>query len=163
MIARGSIILFKNASTWYEKLICRATGGPYYHCAIALSAKEVIEAMPHGISVDPAPTNPDVFTVIDITPYTSAANIERGLAWAVAQKGKEYGTLDIVYQAIKFLAPNNPFQFCIAGHMDCSDFACRYLWEAGVTLPASYLDAYTVTPNDIGRAFNLVAPRKSVA
>lgn len=152
-IQRGNVLLFKSPSTWYEKLICWATRGPYFHAAIALDESRIIEATARGIQIDRAPINPNTFTAIDITPYTTQSKIDEALVWAIQQKGDPYGWSDILFQALKFMWPNNPMRFGISGHLDCSDFACRYLIHAGVSVSDSMLDSYTVTPNDLWRLF----------
>src|SRR6266487_3502075 len=160
-VLRGQVLLFRSSGKWYENLICQATSGPFCHCELVLDATHIIGAHTReGIVISTPPINPNTFTAIDITPYTTPQGIEKGLEWAARQYGKQYGYLDIAYQAIKFLAPNNPFQITQKDHWDCSDFATRYLQEAGVPLPEDFDDPYTMTPNDIGRVFGLVAPRK---
>ena len=169
-IARGDIILFKSPQRWQDRLICRVTGGPYYHVAIALDATHIIEALGSGITMSLAPINPETFDLIELkqhatTEYTAqfvAAHTEDALDWCVAQRGKQYGWLDIAYQGVKFLFPNNPFQLTQAGHMDCSDFVTRYIAHTGYPLPDMYSDPYKNTPADIARLFNLLPARKAV-
>ena len=154
MIVPGSVILFKSSGKWYERAIEIATGGPWVHAEIAYVGGLTIGARPHGITTSPAPINPNTYTAIDITPYTTPDKIQAALAWLEQQIGDEYGTMDIVYQAIKFLWPNNKLRIGIEGHYDCSDLACRYLIHAGVSLPDPMLDTYSVTPNDLWRLFS---------
>ena len=161
-IERGSIILFKSPARWQDRLICAATHGPYYHVAIALDATHMIEATGHGIRIDSAPINDATFDVIDMAPFEDAFRIENGLLWAQAQKGKQYGWLDIAYQGVKFLFPNNPFQVTQEGHWDCSDFVTRYIQHTGYPLPDSFSDPYSNTPNDIARIFQRLPLRKAV-
>jgi hypothetical protein len=158
-IQRGNIVLFKNPIAWYEHLICATTGGPYFHVAIATDATHIIAATGHGILISLAPINPNTYDAIAIDP---PADCDRGLVWAIQQRGKQYGWADIVYQAIKFLAPNNPLQIVSHDHWDCSDFATRYLQEADYPLPTAFSDPYQNTPNDIARVFGLIPMRKVV-
>ena len=158
----GSMILFKSSGKWYEKAIEIATHGIYVHCEIAYLGGLTIGAHPHGITTSPAPINPNTYTTIDITPYTTPDKIQAALAWAEQQIGDEYGWADIIFQAIKFLWPTNPMRWSVAGHMDCSDLVCRYLIHAGVSMPDSYLDTASVTPNDLARWAGLLPPRKAV-
>lgn len=161
-IGRGDIILFKSPQSWTDKLICYATHGPYFHVGIALDSTHMIEATGHGIRVNPCPININTFDTIDMTAYEGNIQIESALSWCGAQIGKQYGWLDIAYQAIKFLAPNNPFQLTEAGHWDCSDFVTRYIQKTGYPLPDSFSDPYKNTPNDIGRIFQVLPLRKAV-
>lgn len=161
-IQRGDIILFKSPRTWHDKLICRVTHGPYYHVAVALNAGFLIEAIGKGIAVSATPINPKVFDVIDMTEYESDRAIELALAWCMVQRGKKYGWLDIAYQVLKFIFPNNPWQITQEGHWDCSDFVTRYIQKTGYPVPDSFSDPYKNTPNDIARIFQRLPARKMV-
>lgn len=166
---RGDLILYKSRGAWYERAIARATQGPYVHVAIVADTtlvsgairpaclSAVIAADTQGIGYDALPPADDLHTVVSLAPYTTPDGIKRGLAWAEQQRGRQYGWTDIVYQAVKFLAPNNPFRFGEVGHWDCSDFVTRYLQHAGVQLADAYSDPYCNTPNDLARAFGLLA------
>jgi cell wall-associated NlpC family hydrolase len=161
MIAPGTLLLFRSSGLWYERAIALITHGPYVHVAISLPNGQVIAATPHGIEI--GTLTQDMLSLcdsVDLTPYTSKADIQAGLVWAVAQKGKEYGWLDIFYQALKFVWPNNKLRFGVTGEFDCSDFACRYAQQAGVVFPDGWNDPYSMTPNDIGRVFGLIPSRK---
>lgn len=148
---RGDLILYRSSGRWYERLITLATHGPYTHVAIVVSDAQVIAARTQGISYEPVPPIDALHTVVSLAGRTSDIGINVGLAWAEQQEGKKYGWLDIVYQGVKFLWPHQPFRFSEAGHMDCSEFAVRYMLQAGVELPPSFDDPATVTPNDIAR------------
>ncbi len=162
-IERGDIILFKQPHAWYEKLICAATHGPYYHCAIALDSTSIIEALGSGIVMSRSPINPATFDLIDMSQYEDEANIDRGLEWAQKQVGKiKYGWLDIAFQVVKFVAPNNPFQLVRHDRWDCSNFVTRCIQEMEYLLPEAFSDPYQNTPNDLGRVFSLIPLRKAV-
>ena len=157
---RGDLILYKTSGKWYERLITLATHGPFVHVAIMVDETRVIAADTQGIRYDVLPLLDRQHALLPLLQYASPVDIERGLAWAMQQTGKEYGWLDIAYQGVKFLAPNNPFRFGEVGHYDCSDLATRYLQHCGVQLPDDY-DPYTVTPNDLARWAGILAPRKA--
>jgi hypothetical protein len=164
MIAPGTLLLFRSSGAWYERAIAWITHGPYVHVAISLPDQQVIAATPHGIEVGTLTQEMlSLCDSVDLMPYTSKAGIEAGLVWAIQQKGKEYGWLDVVFQGLKFLAPNNPFQLVMHDHWDCSDFATRYLREAGVVLPSDFEDPYANSPCDLGRVFGLIPSRKGHA
>lgn len=146
---RGDLILYSSSGRWYERLITFATKGPWVHVAIAGSQYTVIAARAQGISYEAAPPIDGLHTVVSMSGRATSSEIERGLDWAEQQVGKQYGWLDIVYQAIKFLWPHQPFRFSEAGHYDCSDLAVRYMIQADVALPPAFDDPATVTPNDI--------------
>lgn len=157
----GSLLLYKSSGKWYEKIIMLVTAGPYVHVAICLPNEQVIAATPHGIQV--STITQEMLALcdsVDLTSYTSKADIGAGLVWAIQQKGKEYSWVDIFYQALKFVWPNNTLRFGVAGEFDCSDFACRYAEQAGVVFPDGWNDPYSMTPNDIGRVFGLIPARK---
>lgn len=148
---RGDIILYRSSGRWYERLITLATKGPYTHVAIVDDERLylVLAADSQGISYDALPPIDNLHTLVSLASYASTEGIERGLAWAEQQVGKRYGWIDIVYQAVKFVWPHQPFRFSEAGHYDCSEFAVRYMLQAGVELPPAFDDPATVTPNDI--------------
>jgi uncharacterized protein YycO len=150
---RGDIILYRSSGRWYERAIVFATKGPMVHVAIQLSDVQVIAAGSKGIALFPYSAQDKQCTTVSLASRTTPEGIERGLQWAIAQEGKSYGWLDVVYQGIKFLFPNNKLQLSEDGHYDCSDFSVRYLQQAGVQLPPDYEDSYTVTPNDLARLF----------
>lgn len=156
----GDLILYRSTGRWYERLITFATRGSFVHVAIVIDANTVIASRSSGIRYEPLPPLDSMHVTISVASCTTSEGIVEGLAWAVKQLGDGYGWLDILYQGVKFLAPNNPFRFGIAGHYDCSDFACRYLIHAGVQLPDAMLDTYTDTPNDLARWAGLLPPRK---
>jgi hypothetical protein len=157
---RGDIILYRATNTLLDRVIARVTGGPYVHVSIAYSGGFCIAATNQGIRCDALPSEDANHVVIDLNPVFG---IEHGLAWAWQQIGKQYGWTDIVYQAVKFLAPNNPLQFGAKDQWDCSDFVTRYLDHIGYELPDMYSDPYANTPNDIARLFKLLPPRKAVS
>jgi hypothetical protein len=150
--ARGDLVLYQSSGRWYERMIALATKGPFIHVAIVVDPLTVIAARTRvGISYERIPPEDALHATIPLAGRTTPAGIEQGLTWACAQRGKAYGWPDIVYQALKFLWPDNPFRFGVAGHYDCSDFATRYMIHAGVSLPDAMLDTYTVSPNDLAR------------
>lgn len=160
---RGSVLLFSSSGSLWDRAIVLSTGGPYVHTEIVVDSEHMIGARTDGIAIHPLPLDPDSYVAIDISPYTTEATMLSGLLWAVQQKGRKYGWSDVAFQAVKFMFPNNPLRWGVEGRFDCADFVCRYLIHAGVQLPDSYLDTYTVTPCDIARAFSLLDPRKGKA
>lgn len=158
----GDLVLYKSQRRWYEEIITKATHGPYVHVAIASGTNYVLAATVHGIAYDvlPPAVAQQFCTIVPLQPFITEAGRTQGLSWAKAQVGREYGWLDIMYQALKFLAPNNSLRFGVEGHYDCSDFATRYLQHAGVALPDEYSDPYANSPNDLARYFQLIPLRK---
>lgn len=148
---RGDLILYKSSGKWYERLITFATKGPFVHVGIVIDDTTVIAARSSGIRYEQAPPDDSAHVTISLDGRTTQEGIERGLAWAVKQLGDDYGWLDIVYQGVKLVWPGNPLRFYVAGHMDCSEYATRYLLQAGVVLPPAFDDVATVTPSDIAR------------
>lgn len=162
---RGNILFYQSTGKWYERLITLATHGPYVHVALVVNEYLVLAADTQGtdtqgIAYDAVPPIDGLHAAVSLAEYATPDSIERGLVWAEKQRGRRYGWADIIYQAVKFLAPNNPLRFGEAGHYDCSDFVTRYLIHAGVQVPDSYLDTYTVTPNDLARFFEMIPTRK---
>ena len=104
---RGDLILYKSSGKWYERIIAYATKGIYIHVAIQLSDTQVIAAGSRGIALFPYSYNATIHMPISLVPkYTTQIATEQGIAWAVDQLGREYGWVDIITQAIKFMNPN---------------------------------------------------------
>jgi hypothetical protein len=158
VVKRGDLLLYAATARWYEQLIARVTQGPFVHVSIIYDEQHCLAADANGISMDSLPAEDSQHVVIPIDP---TLQIDAGLEWASLQVGRRYGWTDIAYQAVKFLAPNNPWQLCYQGRWDCADYATRYLDRIGYKLPEMYSDPYTMTPNDIGRLFGLLPPRKA--
>lgn len=159
-LAPGTLLLFRSGGAWYERVIVWATHGPFVHCAIMLSGQRMIEATGHGIQINHLRAREMLGDTVDLLQYTDLGRIDEALAWAVGQHGNKYGWLDIFFQAVKFLWPNNPFQLVQRDRWDCSDFVTRFCQQAGVSFPDDFDDPYANTPNDLGRVFGLLPPRK---
>jgi uncharacterized protein YycO len=161
MKPRGSILLFKTTGTLVDRAICLATKGPYVHVELVIDGARMIGAQTNGIEMSLIPWDARLYTSIDMLPYTSIEGITNGLAWAQQQVGRAYGWADIVFQAVKFVAPNNPLQWGVEGHWDCSDYVTRYIQQSGIVLPNDFDTPYANTPNDIARIFGVLPPRKA--
>lgn len=148
---RGNLILYKSSGTWYERIITFATKGPWVHVAIVIDADTVIAARSNGIRYEAMPPDNDMHATIPLDGRATPEGIEQGLEWAAKQLGDGYSWADIVYQGVKLVWPGNPLRFYIAGRFDCSEYATRYLLQAGVVLPPAFDDPETVTPNDLAR------------
>lgn len=159
---RGDLILYRSSGRWYERLITIATHGPYVHVAIVVDQSRVLAARARGIGYEDAPPLDTLHTVVSMAGRATDVGINVGLSWAMRQAGEKYGWLDIVYQAVKFLCPGNPFRLSEASHYDCSEFAVRYMLQADVALPPAFDDPATVTPNDIARWAGVLDERGSV-
>jgi hypothetical protein len=151
---RGSILLFKATSSLVDRAISYATGGPFVHIEIALDGMRMIGAHTNGIGISSIPV------IWGGRLYTTEEGIENGLEWAQQQVGRSYGWTDIAFQAVKFIMPNNPFQFGRVGRWDCSDFATRYIQQCGIVLPTDFDTPYANTPNDIARLLGILPARK---
>lgn len=152
---RGDLVFYTGSGKWYERVIAKATHGPYVHVAIQVDKVRVIAATSKGVVCTAIPGEDADHVFVSMADRTTPFDIGVGVGWAINQYGDKYGWLDIVYQAVKFLWPNNPFRFGEKGHYDCSDFATRYLQHAGVALPEDLLDPYVNTPNDLARWLGL--------
>jgi uncharacterized protein YycO len=160
---RGDIILYRSHGTWYENLIVKMTHGPYVHVGIDCGNGKVVAALSKGIAYSPYVASPQTTCVPLVPAFATAQGVGEALVWAETKVGKKYGWLDIVYQAVKVFAPNNPFQLVQKDHYDCSDFVTRYLEQAHVKIPENYQDPYANTPNDIGRILGALTDLKPVA
>jgi hypothetical protein len=156
----GQLLLYLCAGRLEQAAVCWATEGPYWHVEVAVDEGHAVGAHSDGIVLHPLPIDLRLCVPVEIAPFTTPEGIKRGITWARGQVGKPYGWTDIAFQAVKFLAPNNPFRIGRVDSWDCSDFATRYLQQAGVVLPDMFNDPYSNTPNDLARIFGLLPPRK---
>ncbi len=158
---RGDLILYKSSGKWYERAIVLATKGIYVHVAIQLSDVQVIAAGSRGIALFPYSAQDSRCVTVPIVPkYTTKIAVEQGLQWVADQLGREYGWVDIVTQAIKFMNPNNKLRLAREGSWDCSDFGTRYLQHCSIEMSDMYSDPYSNSPNDLARWAGLLGPRK---
>lgn len=150
---RGDLVLYRAGTSWQDKVIAMATGGPFVHVEIDLGEGTFIGAHDEGISkVGAAQADENhVYT----TPRGSQADIEAGLKWAISQLGDPYSWIDIFDDGSKYL--HLTWYLGVDKSYDCSDFATRYLIVAHSDGPLGQLATHpeTVSPNDIARAFKV--------
>jgi hypothetical protein len=162
LIERGEVALYTSSGDWVDRIISLATHhSQYTHVEVVVSGSgETIGAHGNGIDKGHLPDpNVRAYTLIDLHQLGATdEGIANGLSWVEQQFGKQYGWLDIVFQAIKFLWPNNPFQLVEKDHWDCSDFACRYMHRSGAHMPPDYDDCFRVTPHDLAVLAGLETP-----
>jgi hypothetical protein len=164
-LSPGQLLLWRASPhpDFFARLIVWAEHAPYIHASIVVERQHQIEATNRGIQITRVTMSEVIQNadIVEVAQYTeSADSIDFALSWAKTKVGLHYGYADIVYQAVKFLWPNNPLRIGVKNEWDCSDFATRYLLQAGVHLPEDFQDPYSMSPNDLGRLFGLQAPRK---
>jgi uncharacterized protein YycO len=111
------ILFQKNPRTFYEKLICWWTRGPYFHCAILFTDTILFEAAP-GIGVHMAIINyidTNVWDFIDI-PMSQEEEAEMQ-AWAVKELGCKYDWMSLIWSQILHIPREHPDKWF------CSEFA----------------------------------------
>lgn len=145
-------LLFFSGTDVASRLIQSATGGPYSHVAVAVSAHEVVEALGRGGIVRDLARPPArlASTGALLTPQGRAD----GLAWLTRQVGARYSWWDILADGLALLLPA-PTPFLVApSSFDCSDLAVRFLVHAGyAALPDALADCpQRVSPNALARA-----------
>jgi hypothetical protein len=152
----GDLVFYPSAGRWYERVIVKATHGPYVHVAVALDATHVIAAETWGIRYELLPPDPAALVVLPLTPASKDA-ASGALFWLNAQLGKRYGWLDIVDQGLRLLG--SPFYLGQTHSLDCSDLAACFaaLYTNDRRLMTLVLDhRQEISPNDLARYYGLL-------
>lgn len=155
-------IVFVRGADWSARLIERATNGPYSHVQVAISAFEVVEALPEGITRSFVHLPPDPADVAAVGGHLQVDRRAHALAWLIQQVGRSYGWADIAADALQALLPpalGSRTPFLIApSSFDCSDLATRFLLLAGHKwLPDELvMDSSRVSPNSLARALGVL-------
>lgn len=156
-MAAGDILLYSGHGALYERLIERATGGPYCHVEIDLGDGSSIGALSQGIVRRPLPAPTAVAPVGTPLAQRDPQRFALAVAWLAGQVGRRYSWLDIAGDALKALLParlgsTTPF-LVLPSAYDCSALAATFLVLAGEELPPALVtDLARVSPNDLARA-----------
>lgn len=163
-VTAGDLIFVKpDARDWVGQMVARGTQGAYSHVRIVISAYEVIEALPRGISrgvYDPA-----AIDAADVARTGRTLNPQRqthAILTLARLIGHGYGWLDDLYDGLGVLLPRalrsrTPFLISPRRY-NCSGLAATFLNEAGYQwLPdAMVLDPRAVSPNALARALSVI-------
>lgn len=138
------------------------TDGPFCHVRVRISAYEVIEALPTGITRNRLTTLPDPADMAMTGARLQVDRAAHALTFLVAQVNDGYGFLDIAADVLKALLPRwlgsrSPF-LVSPRQMDCSHLAAVYLLLAGYKwLPDDLvLDVARCSPNSLARALGVI-------
>ena len=126
-----------------DEAISLRTGSDLVHVAIFREPGETIAATSGGITRQASGGEHSIWRSDVALP---TARLVAALDWLDAEVGKPYGYADIVNQVL-LLTGKDPV--LLDKSEDCSDLACRFLWIAGVALPASYITTNRVTPGGL--------------
>lgn len=161
----GDIVFVRpTIDDWTGALIAEATRGPYSHVRVAISSREVIEALPTGIARSLV-GDMDQPHVVDVATTGSHLQVDRrahALAWLIRQKGDPYNWFAIGADTLGIILPQrlgSRTPFLVApSRYDCSELAARFLTHAGYKwLPDAMADYPTrVSPNDLARALGVL-------
>lgn len=141
----GDIAFYQSHGSFIDNLIVARTGSQIVHVAIFEDEHNTIAATSNGITRQPAGGEYAVWKYA-IRPFLPVSRYDDAIAWLRAQVGKPYGYADIVNQVL-LLTGKDPV--LLDKSEDCSDLATKFLWIAGVLLPASFIDANTITPGGL--------------
>ena len=123
-----------------DELIMLRTGSPYVHVAICTGPDSTIAATSGGITLQ------GISNVTDICRTSQdyeSGRLAAAMDWLVGQVGKAYGYADVVNQVLLSVAKD---PILLDKSADCSDLATRFLWIAGLALPAALIETNRVTP-----------------
>jgi hypothetical protein len=163
---RGDFVLYRGSKTNpFEAAIMYFSKGPFCHTEIDMGDGTFIGEHGKGLTRHSS----DRVGVL-VSPFgriitnQQDAGIEAGLAWVEQMYAEdvknnethEYGWWDLISAAAKFVGLHIILRLKV-GDWDCSDFVTRYLVVAGAAGPLGTAaeTPETVSPNDLGRAFNV--------
>jgi hypothetical protein len=160
---RGDFVLYRGSKTNpFEAAIMYFSKGPFCHTEIDMGDGTFIGEHGKGLTRHSS-DRVGVLVGLQYGKVTSA-DVDRGLAWVEKMYAEdvknnethEYGWWDLISAAAKFVGLHIILRLKV-GDWDCSDFVTRYLVVAGAAGPlgAAAKEPETVSPNDLGRAFNI--------
>jgi uncharacterized protein YycO len=146
-ISPGDILLFYRPPGRFS-LTTIFTRSPYYHVAIAVDERYIIEAMPVGVIRTALETKRgERFAIID--PPTKAA-AEQAVAWAIRNIGDGYDPKDLVSLAFGRVFAHLHVNFTSRNRYTCGEFVATAFKKAGKPLFAD-LEPEEVVPADFAR------------
>lgn len=151
----GDLVFYPSRGRWYERVIVKATHGPYVHVAVALDSNHVIAAETWGIRYELLPANPASLVVVPLTPASKDA-ASGAISWLNAQLGHRYGWTDIVDQGLRLIGSS--LYLGQTHSLDCSDLAACFsaLYTNDRRLMTLVLDhRQEISPNDLARYYGL--------
>lgn len=156
----GDILLIRGSNGPVEALIRAQTHGPYAHCAVAVTATEIIEAVTSGVHRVPVygAAGRD-YTLVTTGPQLAQApqRLAYALGWLDTQLRQQYGFGDVLANRARAVLPNGPFLIW-PNRPDCSHLVTQFLLLAGYPLPYSCANCpQAVAPNDLARALQVLA------
>lgn len=142
----GDLLFYRSHGGLFDDAITLATGAPYTHVEIQVSATESIGALSQGIVRHAIPGGADIARTRE---RIDADRLADGLAWLDRQVGKPYGWSDIADDAEHLIDPHAPILYS-PDRMDCSHLASVYLLVVGFPLPPEMIVALPlVSPNSL--------------
>ena len=155
MVRPGDILLVHSSSI-QSKLIQISTKSWWNHCAIAVSAVVLVEAVGSGVKT--APIDSYAALPADATRWidTGRTDGQRALAvaYALSRVGRKYNRVEISSIALGIVS-GWKFTFGVDGADICSGLVGEALERAGVTFSK---DGQNLTPADLA-AFYAITPR----
>jgi len=129
-------------------LVSLLTRSPYYHVAIVVDPKHVVEAMPNGvIQSDLQSKRGEHFVFI---PPPSKSSGEKAVRWAKGKIGDGYDPKDLVAIVLNRMFGILRLHFVTGDRFTCAEFVATAFKRAGHDLFPS-LDPEDVMPRDFAR------------
>ena len=129
--SQGDIILFFQPKGQF-KFVTLFTRSPYYHVAIAVDERYIVEAMPRGVVRTAIETKRGRRWVVINTPDGKVA--ERAVDWAIKKIGDGYDPWDLISLALDRLFAHLHVNLTIRGRYTCSEFVAAAFKAAGKPL-----------------------------
>lgn len=147
----GDICFYNTSHSLIDDLIVARTGSPVVHVAVYVGDGHTIAAVTGGISRQNIGNEAHVW-------YPQGdynlARLNVAILWLNQQVGLPYGYADIANMVFTLLGKN---PVLLDKSADCSDLAAKFLWIAGVELPANLIETHTISPGGLYSTLSNVA------
>lgn len=148
----GDIAFYETHGSLLDDAIVLRTGSPLVHVAIVEQVGATVAATSGGITRQEMRGNE--YAVWRPAAGYATARLVAALDFLSGEVGKPYGYADIVNQVL-LLSGKDPV--LLDKSEDCSDLATKFLWIAGVPLPAPLILTNRVTPGGLYHTLDGVA------
>ncbi|HLJ82877.1 MAG TPA: hypothetical protein VKT51_01720 [Candidatus Eremiobacteraceae bacterium] len=145
--SQGDIVLFYQPKGHF-KLVTLFTRSPYYHVAIAVDERYIVEAMPRGVVRTAIESKRGRRWVVIDPPDKKVA--ERAVAWAIKRIGDGYDPWDLISLGLDRLFAHLHVNFTSRGRYTCSEFVAAAFKAAGKPLLKD-LEPEDTLPSDFAR------------
>ena len=143
----GDILLFYRPRG-LGVLVSLLTRSPYYHVALAIDSKRIVEALATGVvQSNIASKRGERFLII---PGPAKQSAPRAVSWATSKIGDGYDPTDLLAIALERTFKRLQIHFVTGDRYTCGEFVAMAFTKAGLVLFPD-LDPEEVIPADFAR------------